>query len=279
MSKIPVTVLILTKNEEKGIGHCLDNLNKFDEIIVVDSCSTDRTVEVAQNNGAKVENFIWNGQYPKKKQWMLDNIRTKHDWILYMDADETPSHMLTVEIENLCLEKGSPHAAYDIPVEYVFAGRTLKHGHTVVKRALVNRHRVRFPVIDDLGAPGIGEVEGHYQPAPINAKHKVGRLQQRIRHDDKDEVRTWFDRHNKYSDWEAYLRTRPETRLQTKKARSFQGRLFENVPFKPIAFFLYSYFIRRGYVDGRAGFDYAFALSTYYWQIDLKVREIRGWKK
>jgi hypothetical protein len=146
------------------------------------------------------------------------------------------------------------------------------HGHRVVKRCLLDRRRCRFDEIDDLSAPGMGELEGHYQPV---ADGRTTVLRSRLLHDDQDPVRTWFDRHNRYSDWEAYLRTNPAIKSQAARRRSAQGRLFDLVPFKPLAFFVYAYFVKSGFLDGRPGLDYALALSSYYWQIDLKVRELK----
>ncbi|MET4639300.1 glycosyltransferase family 2 protein [Mycetocola sp. 2940] len=268
---IPVTVMVQTKNEEVGLRACLAGLRDFDEVVVIDSNSTDATVDIAQGMDATVVNFTWNGKYPKKKQWQLQNVETKHAWVLFMDADETPSTELINELRSLHLERPTTAAAYDIRLDYVFAGRVLRHGHRVVKRALVHRDRVRFPIVDDLDAPGMGELEGHYQP---EASGPVKSLRGRITHDDKDPVRTWFDRHNRYSDWEAFLRLRPDSREEIAQRRSKQGKLFDLVPFKPAIFFGYSFIMRAGFLDGRAGLDYALALSMYYWQIGLKTREL-----
>lgn len=273
MNKLAISVLVQTKNEEVGIAACLDGLRSFEEVLVVDSNSTDRTVDIARSCGAEVVNFTWNGAYPKKKQWQLENVATKNEWILFIDADEVPTDDLVSELQERRDEmQSNVHAAYDVPIEYVFAGRALAHGHTVIKRALVRRDRVNYPEIDDLRAPGMGELEGHYQP---EAAGSTARLSGKIRHEDKDPVRTWFDRHNKYSDWEAYLRTHPAAKKSAAKRRSLQGRIFDKAPAKPLLFFLYSFIYKQGFRDGRPGFDYAFALSSYYWQIELKVREIR----
>lgn len=275
---IPVSVLVQTRNEEIGIRDCLESWkDHFTEVIVVDSFSEDGTKRIATEMGVPVVEFEWNGQYPKKKQWQIDNVPTAHGWILFVDADEYPTPELLAELHQIFQEGPSSEvSAFDIKLDYRFAGTVLRHGHTVVKRSLVHKYRVGFPVMNDLDAPGMGELEGHYQPI---VDGNVRTLQGRILHDDRDPVRTWFDRHNKYSDWEAYLRTRPSARLQTRKARSLQGRVFDRLPFKPIIFFVYSYALRRGFLDGRAGFDYALALSMYYWQINIKVREIKGWSQ
>ncbi len=272
MGRIPVSVLVQTKNEEVGIRACLEGLTDFDEVVVVDSNSKDATVSLAERMGIRVVNFTWNGRYPKKKQWQLENVSVRNAWVLFMDADETPSAELLAELRKWVsdgfLEK---YAAVDIDLDYVFAGRVLSHGHRVTKRALVRVGQVEFPVVDDLGAPGMGELEGHYQPV---ASGQVARARGRILHNDLDPVSSWFARHNKYSDWEAYLRTRASLKEEIRKRRTLKGRVFDAVPFKPAIFFVYAYLLRGGFRDGRAGFDYAFALSTYYWQIGLKTREL-----
>ncbi len=98
---IPVSVIVVTKNEEKRIERCLDALRGFDEIAVVDSQSTDATRDIARACGAKVVNFAWNGRYPKKFQWCLDNLALKHDWAFFVDADEIVTPELVEEIKGL----------------------------------------------------------------------------------------------------------------------------------------------------------------------------------
>jgi len=270
ISKLPVTVLVQTKNEEVGIAACLSALTDFDEVIVVDSDSTDKTVEIAREHGVEVVNFTWNGRYPKKKQWQLDNVTTRHPWIFFVDADEVPSERLKSELRHH-LRASEEVAAIDVDLDYVFAGRTLRHGHRVTKRCIVHRDRVQFPEMNDLEAPGMGELEGHYQPL---AKGTVVKARGRITHNDLDPVSSWFARHNRYSDWEAYLRRNNAVRQEIASKRTAKGRVFDAAPFKPAIFFVYAYIVRLGFLDGRAGFDYAVALSTYYWQIGLKTREL-----
>lgn len=269
--KIPIGVVVLAKDEEAGIADTLAHLQEFAQVIVVDSNSSDRTVEISTSMGAEVINFTWDGNYPKKKQWSLDNAGSRYDWILLLDADEYPSDALVSELRELAPRLSPATPAYDINLTYRFAGKLLKFGHKVTKRSLLLRTHASFPEVDDLGAPGIREVEGHYQP---QAQGRIGSLKGRIVHDDKDPVRTWFDRHNRYSDWEAYLRTAPAARHEIASKRTAKGRIFDAIPLKPALFFLYSYIARAGFLDGRAGFDYAMALSMYYWQIGVKTREL-----
>ncbi|GIG53784.1 glycosyltransferase family 2 protein [Demequina activiva] len=271
--QLPISAIVLTKDEAPGIVRCVERLADFDDVIVVDSLSTDGTPQLAEAAGARVVDFVWNGAYPKKKQWSLDHAGARHDWVLLLDADEAPTAALVTELRTLLPElRARSRGAYDIRLRYKFAGRFLDHGHTVVKRSLVDRTAARFPEIDDLDAPGIREVEGHYQP---QTERGIGRVKGRIEHDDVDPIASWFERHNRYSGWEAHLRARGDARREVASRRSAKGRLFDRVPFKPLSFFAYSYLLKAGFLDGRAGFDYAVALSTYYWQIGVKYRELR----
>lgn len=269
-----ISVVLLTKDEEAGIALTLGQLTAFDDVIVVDSNSTDSTVQIVESMGARVVNFTWDGTYPKKKQWSLENAGARNPWVLLLDADEYPSPELVQELTALQADLDSKgFGAYDIHLTYRFAGKFLRHGHRVTKRSLLDTRVSRFPVVDDLDAPGIREVEGHYQPV---SDTRIGALRGRLFHDDRDPVSSWFARHNKYSDWEAHLRMNSEARRDIASKRTTKGRIFDAVPFKPALFFLYAYIARLGLLDGRAGFDYALALSMYYWQIGVKTRELRA---
>lgn len=271
-AKLELVVIIPTKNEEENIESTVRSvIDRVEAVVVVDSSSTDRTTDIAAKLGAEIVRYAWNGRYPKKKQWCLENVRTDLPWVLFLDGDESPTAELLSELRELF--SAGPHAAaYDIPLSYHFAGARLRHGHTVVKRSLLDRTRCSYPAIDDLRAPGMGEQEGHYQPAA----ESVATLQHRIEHRDLDPVRSWFDRHNRYSDWESWLELHSEVKNQVHAVKSRQGQLFSLVPFKPALLFLYGYVYRLGFLDGRPGLDYALAQSFYRWQIGLKTAELRG---
>lgn len=272
MKTLPVVVVIPTKNEAENIRDAVRSVvGRFAAVVVVDSDSTDDTRALAEKEGAEVVPYVWDGRYPKKKQWCLENVRTDVDWVLFLDGDETAGAPLLAELDRLFSAQPVLPAAFDIPLGYWFAGRRLRHGHTIVKRALLDRTRCRFPEPDDLAAPGMGEQEGHYQPLA----ESVATLRAPIEHRDLDPVRTWFERHNRYSDWEAWLEHRPLAREQIRRAKTRQGQLFHRAPFKPLVSFAYAYVCKRGFLDGRAGLDYALAMSFYRWQIGLKARELR----
>ncbi len=273
--KLPITVMVFVKNEEAGLGRTLASTKDFDEVIVIDSHSTDRTVEIAEQYGATVVQFDWNGRYPKKKQWSFDNAGAKHDWVLMLDGDEVVTTGLVQEFRGMVDELAAKsYGGYDARLRYKFAGKFLDHGHKVVKRILIDTTVARFSEVDDLGAPGYTEfeIEQHVHP---QTEAPTRWLSARLEHDDRDPVDSWFDRHNRYSGWEAHLRSDQERYQLVAGNRSAQGKFWSKVPFKPVVFFVYSYFGRAGFLDGRAGFDYAFAQSAYYWQIGLKLRENR----
>jgi glycosyltransferase involved in cell wall biosynthesis len=272
-TQIPVSVIISSKCEELSIARCVQAVSEFSQIVVVDSASPDRTQELAKEAGAEVVNYVWNGRYPKKKQWCLENIELRNEYVLFIDADEKPSRKLIEEISTLAKSREIERfAAYDISLDYHFLGKSLKHGHKVVKRALVNARRTTFPPLDDLEAPGMAEQEGHYQPIANGA---IGSLNGKIVHDDQDPFSTWLSRHNRYSDWEAYLSRRPALASQIAELRSGRGRRYRHVPLRPITFFIYSYLLKQGFRDGWPGFHYALAHSFYFWQIQVKNYEAR----
>lgn len=270
-SRLPIVVAIPTKNEGENIATTVASvIDHFEAVVVVDSDSTDGTRAIAASLGAEVVPYTWDGKYPKKKQWCLDNVHPHIPWLLFLDGDEVPTPELIAELREVFARQPVLPAAFDIPLLYWFAGRPLRRGYTVVKRSLLDRTKVSYPEVDDLDAPGMGEQEGHYQP---RADGPVRQLKGRIEHRDLDPVRTWFERHNRYSDWEAWLEHHPGAKEQVRGLKTRQGRIFQKVPFKPLLFFGYTYLARRGFLDGRAGFDYALALSFYRWQIGLKTRE------
>lgn len=269
--RLPVSVVIMTKNEEKAIARAVSSVGDCDQIVVLDSGSHDRTCGIARACGASVVQFKWDGRYPKKKEWALLNLNLRNDWVLYLDADEFATPELISEI-GMVIESRPNIAAFDIELEYTFLGKKLKHGHRVTKRALVRKSRTTWPRVDDLKVTSMWEVEGHYQPTVSGT---IDRLKSPLVHDDPDPLYDYFARHNKYSDWEAHVQISNSLNQAVNQSRSARGRRYAVLPLKPVAFFLYSYVLRLGVLDGKAGFHYAIAHAFYYWQISLKSQEIR----
>ena len=249
----------------------MEALNGVDQIIVIDSFSLDSTPQIVKSHGVDLVSFTWNGKCPKKKQWALELTEIRNDWVLFLDADEIISKDLLGEIKAFLEMKDlDKYGAGIISLDYVFLGRQLKHGHKVKKISVLNRKFSYFPEVDDLDVKNMWEVEGHYQPIVTKEVYK---FKERITHLDPDLLFDYFSRHNRYSDWEAYLLVNPSAKKTVANMRSKQGQLFDRISFKPLVFFVYSFFVRSGWRDGKAGFNYAVALSFYYWQIHIKYLE------
>jgi glycosyltransferase involved in cell wall biosynthesis len=272
--KIAASVIVMTKNEEANIGHCLKSVAGFEEIFVVDSGSTDQTISIAEKMGARVIEFHWNGRYPKKKQWCLENLPFSYDWVLFVDADEVVTSRCFNEIAKL-LQGSSDFAGYFVGYDYVFMGKVLHHGLKVYKLILFQRKKAQFLEYDDLAVNHMWEVEGHYQPL-VNGK--VGKLTTSMLHCDHDNLFSFFEKLNRYSDWEAYLRNHrslsnpASTRL---KSRAFLQNLRDKLPLNWVAVFIYSYFLKLGFLDGGAGFYFAVVMAVYYAMITMKSQEPR----
>jgi glycosyltransferase involved in cell wall biosynthesis len=268
-------VIVCTRNEAANIGACLGALGRFDQVLVVDSGSDDGTTAVAAAHGATVVPFRWDGGYPKKKQWCLEVLPLRHAWAMHVDADEVVTPDLAEEIARL-MARGPSHAGYFIEGRYVFLGRPLRFGLRNRKLMLLDRRHARFPPCDDLDVAGGWEVEGHYQPVIDGT---VGRLRHPVLHWDRKSLAAWFDRHNRYSDWEAVLRhdgRRAAVVAADTPGRARLKRLFDRLPGKALAAFLHSYVLRLGVLDGAAGFHFALLRGFYYWQIGLKIRRLKA---
>jgi hypothetical protein len=229
---------------------------------------------MASEMGARIVQFEWNGRYPKKKQWALENLPFTHHWVLYLDADEELTPALADEINQL-MRAGPHHVGYFAALDYVFLDRVLRHGQRVRKLIFFDRTKGRFLDYDDLDAANMWEVEGHYQPA---IEGSTGSLKGRVVHHDHDSLYRYFARHNRYSDWEAILQRKGRLMRGEEAQPRFRRplkRTFAALPFKGPVFFLYSYLIRLGFLDGRAGYDYAIAKAFYYWQVRVKTRELK----
>ena len=265
-----VSVLILTLNEEINLADCIRSLAWSDDIVVLDSLSTDRTREIALEHGARIVERAFDN-WSAHQNWAMANIQFRHPWVLYFDADERCDVELRNEVQARASDS-APESAFRIRRKDYFMGRWLKHAQlypTWLVR-LFRPSRIRYErlvnpvaVVDGI----IGELQGNINHYPFS--HGVTH---------------WIARHNRYSDMEAIEAIKvQETRAVTgsifSKDPNVRRRalkdIFFRMPAKPAIRFLYSYVVRRGFLDGRAGFTYAVLLATYEFMIACKVRELK----
>lgn len=260
---IPVSVIVVTRNAAGSIERCLAALHAFGEIIVVDSYSSDGTAACAEKAGARVVSFSWNGRYPKKRQWCLDTFDLRYDWVFFVDADEILPPALTAEITGL-FAAGPQADGYIVTGRYVLDGQTLRHGLNNAKLCLFDRRAFAFPMVDDLDCPGMGEIEGHYQPVrrPGYAAARIGRLREPLLH--AAYGTDWEARHRRYAAWESAMNRKNAWPADPVPARQILKRIFRTLPCRGLAAFAHSYVWKAGFLDGRAGWVLACSRRRYY---------------
>ncbi len=262
-----LSVIIVTRNEEKRIAHALKPLStEFSDIRVIDSNSEDETARIAKGFGARVTGFTWNKAYPKKYGWCLENIVDAKDWVLFVDADEILTPELISELRDLKPEG----AGYFIRSRYRIKGKLLKFGLTNNKLCLLNRHKMKFPTVNDLDIEGMGEIEGHYQPVRRNyfKKEKIGRLKNIMIHDAYSDEAAWLRKHERYAKWEAEMNRRNIWPRDPSLMRDMLKAVFRNMPLRPLSAFLHSYIFKLGILDGFRGFKLARSRYLYYRMIN-----------
>lgn len=263
-NKIPVSVIVVTKNEENYIARCLDALEPFDDVIVVDSHSTDKTYEIAADKGVQVCNFIWDGNYPKKRQWCLEHLNLKHHWVFFVDADEVVIDQIVQEIAALFCGGEPSEVGFFVRADYVWKGKMLRYGLKNKKLVLFDSRKFEFPVINDLDVSEMGEIEGHYQPILREeyAASKIGRLESEMLH--YVDAKGWEERHKRYAYWESVMNTRNAWPKDPVSWRQFLKCVFRAMPLRNVAAFLHSYIFKLGLFDGAMGFDFALSRARYY---------------
>jgi glycosyltransferase involved in cell wall biosynthesis len=275
-SPYPISVLIPARNEALNLRYAIESVAKADDIWVVDSGSADGTAELGAELGANVVQFKYSGLGPKKKNWALETLEFKHDWVLILDADER----VTPELWNeMAVSIQDPEVnGYYLDREYVFMGRVLRCKRPDWNLRLFRRRSGRYELLGtNVSNTGDNEVHEH-----VLLEGQVGYLQARLRHDDRRPLRAWLDNHNRYSDWEAeiYAQLRKEkVRLADLlgphpvwRKRALR-RIWVRLPMRPLLRFVGFYFVRGGILDGRPGFAYSVLMGYYELLITLKIRE------
>lgn len=273
-----ISILIPTLNEERNLADCLASVAWSDDIVVVDSGSRDRTCELARAAGARVVQFQWNKEFPKKKNWALANVDWKHDWVLILDADERILPELAAEIQ---AELKHPQAdGYFINRRFIFLDQWIKHcGYYPSWNLRLFRHRLgRYEKLHSADT-GSGDNEVHEH---VVVQGRTAKLKHDMLHYAYPDIYTWMEKHNRYSNWEARVEVEGTTgsagAAQIGSHLSGRRRLREwsrGLPFRPALRFAYSYFLKLGFLDGRAGFIFCRLLATYEMLNVYKAYELR----
>lgn len=283
MSFIPLSVLIPVKNEILNLGSCLDPLKNWaNEIIVVDSQSTDGTIKLAVSYGAEVIQFYYEGGWPKKRQWVLDNHTFKNDWVLLLDADEILTPESKTEIEKAILQKD--YDGFYLWFRLEFLGRVLtKSDPGLRKLSLFRAGKGKFEKRFEAQDSSMACIEQHEH---IVVDGKVGTIKSPITHKNLNSLSRFIIKHDEGSNYECRVHTEG---LKTDIIEKFWGKkeerrrylkkkLIRN-PISPIFLFIYLYFFKGGFLEGRPGFYYIVYQCMYWYFVSSKIYEIELMKK
>jgi glycosyltransferase involved in cell wall biosynthesis len=264
---LKISVLILTLDEEANLPRCLAALAWCDDIVVLDSFSSDRTVEIARAGGARVIQRAFT-DFADQRNFALETVAFRHNWVLHLDADEVVTHELRSEIEQI--DEATAYDAYHVSGKLIFEDRWLRFSgmYPAYQVRLAPRDGFRFVQV------------GHGQREPNGLR--LGVLRQSYDHYGFSKgIGDWIERHRRYADAEAALAiaaARPRlSRLFSRdriERRRVAKSLSSRLPMRPLLRFLYVYVFRLGFLDRKAGYHYARLLAFYESMIDARVREL-----
>ena len=275
---VPVSILIPIKNEAANLPRCLDSVRWAAEIFVVDSASTDGSPAIAEARGARVVQFPFNGTWPKKKNWSLENLPFRHDWVFILDADEVLPPEAEAEFRAIVSDPQHATAGYWINRRFRFMGRWLRHAYYPNWNLRLFRHRLgRYEKLTDIDTQsGDNEVHEH-----VIVTGPTGHLRSEMDHYAFPSVDVFVEKHNRYSNWEARVALDRHLRassghLQSNEvgARRKLKQLSQALPFRSLLRFLYVYVWQRGFLDGREGYYFARLHGIYEFLSVAKTYEL-----
>ncbi|HUA13895.1 MAG TPA: glycosyltransferase family 2 protein [Verrucomicrobiae bacterium] len=279
VGRLPVSVIVAARNEEKNLRRCLEALRDAGEVYVIDSQSTDATPEIARSFGAKVVQFHYAGGWPKKRQWAIDTLPLEFDWVLLIDADEALTPELANEIRSVIADDRIH--GYSVSLRMHFLGRTLRHGDASFwKLALFRRGKGRYECrLRDQDA-SMADMEIHEH---VVVDGTTSRLKHPLIHHNVESLSRYIQKHNEYSNWESrvLLQGQSATELpprffgtQAQRRRWLKKRLY-GLPGSPVLLFVYRYFLRLGFLDGVPGLIYCSFQAVQMFHTKAKIYELQ----
>jgi glycosyltransferase involved in cell wall biosynthesis len=276
---LPISVIIPVKNEARNLPRCLDSLRTAGEIYVVDSQSTDATAEIAQHYSANFVQFHYHGGWPKKRQWAMDTLPLRYEWVLLLDADEALTAALISEIRQ-AIDNPSVDGYY-IGLDLVFLGRRLHHsGATFYKLSLFRRGAGRFECRSQAQDASMCDMEVHEH---VIVHGKTRTLKEHLLHHNVESLSRYVQKHNDYSNWEAHVwgddssagrsELKPNPFGTQAQRRRWLKKKFFNWPGSPVWYFFYKYLICLGFLDGAPGLIYCGFQAVQFFHIKAKIYE------
>lgn len=273
-SKLPVTVCIPVRNGGRNLGECLESLRgAFAEVVVVDSQSTDGTRETALRTGIEVLEFRWDGKFPKKRNWFLRMRGVKTPWVLFLDADERVTPDFVAELRHRLPE--AKEAGFWLTFDNWFESGFLRHGDVFRKLALFRPETGEYERFPEEMWSGL-DMEVHEHPV---LRGKVGEIQARLQHFPFRDAESYRAKHEEYAQWEVRRRqwldrSGWEAWAALTTRQWFKYRYLEKWWLGPL-YFLVSYLGKAGFLDGKAGWNFARLKLDYFRRIRSKLLETR----
>ena len=278
-----LVAIILTLNEEKHLARCIASLTGVaTEIVVADCFSTDATLEIARNNGAKVIQREWIN-HAVQFNWALTQLDTDVDWVLRIDADEVLTPELVAEIQANLQGMDSEIDGIYCSRRMTFQGRLIRHGGVFLLRVL---RLFRY---------GRGKCENRWMDEHIKVAGPTVDFVGEMIDDNLNSLTWWIDKHNKYASREAVDLLNLEYGFmphdtvaslrggkQAGVKRWLKEKVYARLPggFRAFAYFIYRYVIRLGFLDGRAGTAFHFLQGFWYrYLVDAKVAETKRYMR
>jgi glycosyltransferase involved in cell wall biosynthesis len=275
----PISVLIPAKNEAGNIRACIESARFADQIVVVDSGSTDGTQDIALGLGAEVVDFKWDGGFPKKKNWALAHVPWKHDWVFILDADERITPKLVAELREVV--RAPQFDGYYVNRRFWFLDGWLLHcGYYPSWNLRFFRHRLgRYEQFSGVGSTDSGDNEVHEH---VLLEGRAGHLSHEMEHYAFPTISIWVEKHNRYSNWEArLLRSKPGAEAASSAAltpalarKRRLKHLAARLPFRPSLRFCYHYILRAGFLDGYRGYVFCRLMAFYEFLNVTKASEL-----
>lgn len=278
-AKLPVSVIIPVRNEARNLPRCLQALTDVGEVYVIDSQSTDETVEIARLHGAQVVQFHYQGGWPKKRQWAMDTLPISNDWVFLLDADEVLTPELAEEIRQAI--QNPDVDGYAIRLRICFLGRVLRHGDVGLWKMSLFRHgrgRYECRLMDQDASMADMEIHEHVVVNGATAK-----LRNPLAHHNVDSLSRYIQKHDEYSNWEStvllqagYDKDLPPSLFGTQaQRRRWLKRKLYALPGSSVLLFLYRYFFRLGFLDGVPGLIYCGFQAVQMFHTKAKIYELK----
>ena len=281
-SLLPISVIVPVRNEARNLPRCLESLRQFAEVYVIDSQSSDESVELARTAGAKIVQFYYQGGWPKKRQWALNTLPLKYEWVLLIDADEVVTPSLAREIRAAISDPAIN--GYHLGLQMWFLGRPLRFsGARFWKTSLFRREKGRFECRLAAQDSSMADMEVHEH---VIVDGSTTFLKEPLIHHNVDSLSRYIRKHDEYSNWESEVLSQtlgpedlqPHLFGSQAQRRRWLKKKFFALPGSPVALFLYRYLFCFGFLDGVPGLIYCGFQAVQMFHTKAKIYELRAGK-